>query len=375
MDQLDNAIIDSGVRAYAMYASSHDGNMRYLSGFWIGDPVVYIRRPGEYGQLIVPQMEYERTVKESSCAVMTLAEAGFFTLLEEEEDRETALARMIADQVDGNVLIPGGFPYALGQKLGAFCSVQVDKGTVNRMRAVKTVDELDMIRAAQSATEGAMELAISLLRKATPRDGELYLLEEPLTSDFVRRTMHIHLLERGYRAVETIVSCGAETALPHRLGEGILMEGEPIVIDIFPRDERTGYYSDMTRTVVRGEPNPEIEEMYNAVKDAQSLAEEMIRPGIGGNVVHEAVVEYFSEQGFKTDTQGFIHSLGHGVGLDVHEQPSLSPSGEELVPGNVVTVEPGLYYSGVGGVRLENIGAVTQQGFDCFTNYKREIRI
>lgn len=375
MDVLDEAIGGTGAVAYVMFASSQDANMRYLSRFVVNDPIVYIRCRGERGLLIVPQMEYHRAVQESACRVITRGDAGFFTILKEEKDVWKVYARMIADQTGGDILVPAKFPFALAQELQNFGTVSVDKGSVEATRAIKTSRELSLIRAAQQATEAAMDLAITLIRRTRPRRGVLHRDGTPLTSDDVRRVMHRFLLDRGYRAVDTIVSCGAETAMPHRQGDGPLLEGEPIVIDIFPRDERSGYYADMTRTVVYGEPSREIAEMYEAVREAQKIGKEMIIPGILGKDVHQAVVDYFTERGFATNTEGFIHSLGHGIGLDVHEKPSLSPSGEELLPGNTVTVEPGLYYTDIGGVRLEDLGVITKNGFDSFTNYTTEIRL
>ncbi|MBP5083320.1 MAG: M24 family metallopeptidase, partial [Methanomicrobium sp.] len=170
-----------------------------------------------------------------------------------------------------------------------------------------------------------------------------------------------------------IVSCGAETAMPHNIGHGVLCENEPIVLDIFPRDRKTGYYSDMTRTVLRGEPSRELAKLYDTVAEGKRLGESMIRAGIKGCDVHNAVLKYFEDSGYRTETEGFIHSLGHGVGLAIHEQPSLSPSGGELVQGHIVTVEPGLYYRDIGGVRLEDMGLVTAGGFDCFTKFEEKL--
>jgi len=187
--------------------------------------------------------------------------------------------------------------------------------------------------------------------------------------------MHTVLLAHGCRGVDTIVSCGPETALPHNTGSGPLLENEPIVIDIFPRDELSGYYADMTRTVVKGEPSPEIREMYDAVRDAKTLAAAEVRAGAAGADLYNAVVEFFRDRGYESDTRGFIHSLGHGVGLEVHEEPSLGPRGGALAVGNVVTIEPGLYYPGTGGVRLEDMGAVTETDFDRFTQYEEELTL
>jgi Xaa-Pro aminopeptidase len=375
MEPLDAAMEKAGAGAYLLYASAHDPNMRYLSGFRIGDPVVLFKPFHGECALIVPQMEVERAVSESSCRVITRSEAGFFQLLEETGDPLRATARMIHDVAGESFLVPRSFPLGLARALEEYCTLFVDSGTVEAMRAVKSPAELAAVRKAQQAAEGAMDLALSLLRSARTSKGRLIRNGAPLTSEALRRAMHIYLLEHGCTATDTIVSCGPETAMPHRMGEGVLLENEPIVIDVFPRDEQTGYYADMTRTVVKGEPDPGIEEMYSAVLGAQNLAKGMIAPGIKGSYVHNAVIEYFKDVGYETGTEGFIHSLGHGVGLDVHEEPSLSPRGEELAVGNVVTVEPGLYYRGVGGIRLEDIGAVTSLGFECFTQYNEEIRL
>ncbi|NLA39144.1 MAG: M24 family metallopeptidase, partial [Methanomicrobiales archaeon] len=139
------------------------------------------------------------------------------------------------------------------------------------------------------------------------------------------------------------------------------------------QDELTGYHADMTRTVVKGEPSPAIREMYEAVRDAKALSASRVRAGVPGADLYQAVVDLFHDRGYESGTQGFIHSLGHGVGLEVHEEPSLGPGGGALAAGNVITIEPGLYYPGTGGVRLEDMGAVTETGFDRFTQYGEEL--
>jgi Xaa-Pro aminopeptidase len=243
------------------------------------------------------------------------------------------------------------------------------------MRAIKAPDEIEQIRSVQRATEEAMERGIALIRGSTPKGGILLRNGQPLTAEAVRTEIHVHLLTRGCQGADTIVSCGPDTALPHNLGTGPLLEGEPIVIDIFPQDELSGYYADMTRTVAKGEPSPEIRDMYEAVRDAKALGASRVRAGVTGADLYHAVVEFFSDHGYESSTQGFIHSLGHGVGLEVHEEPSLGPRGGALAAGNVITIEPGLYYPGIGGVRLEDMGAVAETGFDRFTQYEEELII
>jgi len=375
INPLDSAVEAVDAKAYVMYATSQNPDMRYLTGFSTSDPMIYIRHPGRRGTLIVPQMEKDRALHESTCEVITRGEAGYFGYLETQPDPYTAQARMIADIAGGNILVSRDFPVILARELEKFCKVRVDRGTVEEMRSVKRPDEIKAIRRCQQATDSVMEYVIEKIRTADSDNGELSYGETPLTSDFLKAEIECFLLKRGFSSRDTIVSCGPETAMPHCTGNGVICENEPVVIDIFPCDQKSGYYADMTRTVVRGEPSPEIEDMYNCVYEAKVLAKSLVRSKITGKSLYDAVMKFFEDNGYKTDTEGFIHSLGHGVGLAVHESPSLSPSGGELSPGNIIAVEPGLYYKKHGGVRLEDMGLVTETGFDCFTKYKEELRI
>ncbi len=142
---------------------------------------------------------------------------------------------------------------------------------------------------------------------------------------------------------------------------------------MFPRDEATGYYADMTRTVSKGKPDRQIIDMYEAVKEAQQIGISRIKAGVSGADAHTAVVDYFKSRGYESDTRGFIHNLGHGVGLQVHELPTIGAAGTILEEGFVVTVEPGLYYPGVGGIRLEDMGAVRAKKFADFTKFEENL--
>ncbi|MDI6718689.1 MAG: Xaa-Pro peptidase family protein [Methanomicrobiales archaeon] len=375
MEELDDAVRRSGASAYLLYASSADADMRYLTHFVTSDPVPYIRKGGHRGLIVVSQMEYARAVQESSAEAITRADAGYLEHLEKEGDPWKALARTIAGLVEGDVLVPPTFPFALAQALQASRRVLLDSGTVASMRAKKSGEEIARITAAQRAAESAIDYAVSLIRASVPRRGILHRDGAPLTSERVRHAMHRLLLEQGYQASETIVSCGRDTAIPHVRGSGPLREGEPIVIDVFPRSEETGYHADMTRTVVKGEADPRIREMYAAVREAGALAAARAGPGVSGADLHQQVVDLFRERGFESGTEGFIHNLGHGVGLEVHELPIVGPRGQPLSSGNVITLEPALYYRDAGGVRLENLGVVVQDGFDCLTRYPMELEL
>ncbi|HXW98976.1 MAG TPA: Xaa-Pro peptidase family protein [Methanomicrobiales archaeon] len=375
MKQLDDAIAAAGAKAYVAFGSSADADMRYLTRFRTTDPVPYVKVRGEPGKIVVSQMEYERAARESTAVPVTRAEAGLTGILKEEKNRWKAYARMIAGLAGGGVLVPPQFPAALARELEALSRVSIDEDTVLRMRAVKTDEELADLARVQEATEEAMGGAIASIRAARVKKGVLYRGRTPLTSEILQAEVAMTLLGRGCRAVDTIISCGEDSAIPHIRGAGPLREGASIILDIFPQDEETGYTADMSRTVVKGEPTEQVQDMFDAVLGAQTLAASLVRPGATGAEIHGRVVEYFKDKGFESNTTGFIHNLGHGVGLEVHELPVLGPGGGELAPGNVITLEPGLYYPGIGGVRLEDMGVVTRDGFQDLTKMPKVLRV
>jgi Xaa-Pro aminopeptidase len=373
MDPLSEAIRKRGTDAYVVFANSRDADMRYLTHFTTSDPFVYFRKRGETGTIIISQMEVGRASREGITAVMTRAEAGLPEIIKKEKDPYRATAQMIAGQTGKKILVPPNFPVALANALGEFCTVKVDKGTVLSMRAKKTRQEIRYLKNVQDVTQTAMEHAVSLLRRAVVKKEILYLDGKPLTSERIKYTMHCVLLEHGCSAEDTIVSCGEDTAIPHMTGTGPLLADEPIIIDLFPLHEKSGYFADMTRTFVKGEPSPEILEMYTALREAKQLAISHIKSGVSGTDLHQLVVDFFKDRGYESNSRGFVHNLGHGVGLQIHEQPTVGPAGKSLEAGNVITIEPGLYYSGIGGVRLEDIGAVTKKGFKNFTSFSEDL--
>jgi len=373
MDLLSRTVRKSGADAFVMYASSRDADMRYLTQFVTSDPFVFFKKVNREGVIIVSQMETGRASRESTASVITRTQAGLPDILKTEKDPWKATAKMIAGQVGKKVLVPPNFPVALANALGEFCTVTVDYGTVATIRETKSRDEIKAMKHVQKITETAMGVAVSLIRRSTIKKGILHSDGKPLTSEMIKFSMHSLLLEYGCTAVDSIVSCGEDTAVPHMTGTGPLKADEPIVIDLFPCEEKTGYYADMTRTLVKGEPSTEIRDMYTALREAKQLGISQVKAGVSGAAVYQSVVDFFKDRGYESDTRGFIHNLGHGVGLQVHELPTVGPAGKELKAGSVITVEPGLYYPGIGGVRLEDIGEVTKKGFNNFTKFPEDL--
>jgi Xaa-Pro aminopeptidase len=224
-----------------------------------------------------------------------------------------------------------------------------------------------------------MAAAESLLESASVVEGVLHRDGDPLTSEAVRREIELTLVREGCALDESIVACGADAADPHDRGSGPLRADEPVVVDIFPRDTETRYHADMTRTFVKGTPTETLREWFDLTDEARKAALDAVGPGVTGGAVHDAACDVYEDAGLPTlrsdpDAEtGFIHSTGHGVGLDVHELPRIAPDGSELEPGNVITIEPGLYDPDVGGVRIEDLVVVTEDGYENLTEYPVEL--
>jgi Xaa-Pro aminopeptidase len=284
-----------------------------------------------------------------------------------------------------SAVVPHTFPLELADFLRANgVEVRPDRQFFVARRRSKTDVELAGIRRAQRACEAAMDAVRELLRRASAaRNGSTLKLDgEPLTCERLKAAIGHVFTELGVFADESIVSHGPQTAIGHDMGSGAIERGEPIILDLFPRDRETACYADMTRTFVVGEPSTELAEYHRVVKEALDRSTTAIKAGVSGRDVNRLACEHFQEHGYPTLLSkepgevlfdGFYHGLGHGVGLEVHEQPILGRIGEELVVGDVVTVEPGLYRPGFGGCRLEDLVLVTQDGSETLTQYPYDL--
>ncbi|WP_101297750.1 M24 family metallopeptidase [Halegenticoccus soli] len=373
-----------GFDGYLIEADGSDSNQLYLSGFDAPDPFVTLYAPDGI-HLLVSGLEYGRAKKESrGDAVSRTAEYDLQENVAEhgpQEGHARTVAAFLADHDVESVVAPGRFPLGTADGLrdrGVSVTVESEDLLTN-IRAVKTDEEIDHVRAAQKANEKAMRAAERIVRDATIEDGVLQHEGEPLTSERVREEIEVTLLREGCALDETIVACGADAADPHDRGSGPLRANEAIIVDIFPRSKATKYHADMTRTFVKGEPSGEIREWFDLTDAARRAALDALEPGVTGADVHEAVCDVYESAGLPTlrsdptTETGFIHSTGHGIGLDVHELPRVGPNGEELKPGHVVTIEPGLYDPAVGGVRIEDLVVVTEEGYENLTGYPIEL--
>jgi Xaa-Pro aminopeptidase len=386
LSRLSDALADAGVDGYLLDADSEESDQLYLSDFDAPDPFVTLYTPdGTY--LLVSGLEYGRATEESRAdEVARLSDYDFPEKVGEygrAEARTRVCAAFLEDYGVESVAAPERFPLGTADGLREQgLSVEVlDDDVVTRIRATKSDAEVEHVHEAQRANEAAMAAAEDLLAEATVEDGTLHHEGEVLTSERVKEEIEVTLLRHGCALDETIVACGADAAGPHNRGTGPLEAGETIVIDIFPRNKATKYHGDMTRTFVKGEPTEEVRRRYDDTCEAFEAALDALEPGVTGTEVHDAVCNIYEEKGYDTlrsdqsAETGFIHSTGHGIGLDVHELPRVSPDGGELKPGHVVTIEPGLYDPEVGGIRIEDLVVVTEDGYENLTDYPIRLQV
>ena len=374
---------------YLLDASQDDANQLYLSGFTGPDPFLTLYADGAI-HVLVSGLEYGRARKEAT-ADSVERHADYDYEYGGREERYDMYAAFVRDKGVESVSMPPRGPVGTADAMrdrGIDVTVDGDD-RLRAVRAIKTDDEIGAIREAQRANEAAMRAAEALIAGSdvaadSDSDGHgvapntLLHDGEPLTSERVAEEIEVTLLRHGCALDETIVAGGAQAADPHDRGSGPLRANEAIIVDIFPRSKATKYNADMTRTFCVGEPPATLREWYDLTERALDAALDAIEPGATGEDVHAAACEVYEDAGeptFRTDPEtetGFIHSTGHGIGLDVHESPRLASGGGELQPGHVITVEPGLYDPAVGGVRIEDLVVVTEDGYENLTEYPIE---
>ncbi|WP_256299496.1 M24 family metallopeptidase [Haloarchaeobius salinus] len=383
---LDEFLDEQDLDGYAFYDDESNSDCYYLTGFGAPDPFFAVYTPDETAAL-VSSLEYGRAKKADRLnRVARLTDYGLQEKRREhsaEKATELVQAEFLADLGCESVAVGRDFPVgtADGLRNQGVAVVPDDEGVVGDIRAVKTDEEVDNVRTAQRANEAAMARAEELIAEATvDEDGVLHRPDgEVLTCEFVKQEIEISLLRHDCALDETIVACGADAADPHDRGSGPIRADEFVIVDIFPKDKATNYHSDMTRTFLKGEPSETQREWYEVTDEARKAALDAVEAGATGDAVNQAVVDVYQDAGYPTiftdpgTETGFIHSTGHGVGLDVHEAPAVSRDGEALQAGHIITIEPGLYDPDVGGVRIEDIVVVTEDGYENLVDYPVEL--
>ena len=361
------------------YTDTHrSSDLRYLAGFEVHDPfIALVHRGQKIG--VLNALEYGRALKESAFDEVLPLEA-----LSEAARRRTDVTRpgpveLITELARQRRIkaftVPADFPAAVyAGLLQAGLKVTVQADPVFPAREIKTEAEARAIREGNRCSAAGLAAARDLLAAATIKGRKLYHEGRPLTSERVRHAIEIACLEAGGYPADTIVAGGDQGCDPHCRGSGPLRAHDLIIVDIFPRITRTGYYGDMTRTFLRGAASDAQRALVEAVAAAHQAALRTVKAGVDGAKVHAACTTVFDEQGFETKRTpsgavGFFHGTGHGLGLAVHEPPRVNATAQKLRAGTVVTIEPGLYYPGLGGCRIEDVVQVTPRGHRLLSKF------
>ena len=364
-------------------ASETDANLYYATRFIAPDPFIYLEIKGER-MLVMSDLEMDRAKSQSSVdRVVSYSEVEGRAKTQGIAEPGTVEVVHILLREAGitKIQVPSNFPFGHAVKFQSLgYQVHPKREPFYEQRVVKTAEEVCWIEAAQRATEQAVAAAHDMLRHASINKDQLWLEGQPLTSERVKKLINVKLMESDCVAQHTIVAGGEQACDPHHEGSGPLSAHRSIIFDVFPRSGVNRYFADMSRTVVRGTPSPELKRLYKTVLDAQEEAITKVKDGADGKRIHQGICSRFEKAGYKTGLvhgrmQGYFHGTGHGVGLDIHEMPRISRTGSLLQEGHVVTVEPGLYYPGLGAVRIEDMVLVTRNGCRNLTNFPKTFEL
>ena len=363
-----------------LYADTHrSADALYFGRVAVPDPFVAFGLKGKK-IAIVGALEFGRLKKASDFDVVLPLERFVQRARALWPQRKPGAAEVIflaaKDHRQTRFTVPQDFPAGVYEKLFELgLDLEVSDGPLFAAREIKTPAEAAAIREGNRASAAGFAAAERILRASKIRGRKLVHRGATVTSETLRFAIEVACLEMGAISTDTIVAGGDQACDPHERGSGPLRPDELIIIDIFPRVTRTGFHGDMTRTFLRGRASDAQRKLVTAVRAAQQTAMKSIRTGVNGREVHTKVVEVFTARGFETQhtpqgSVGFFHGTGHGLGLDVHEAPRMSGSVDYTLKKNsVVTVEPGLYYPGLGGCRIEDVVQVTSAAPKMLSSY------
>ncbi|OGV72251.1 MAG: hypothetical protein A3K19_21610 [Lentisphaerae bacterium RIFOXYB12_FULL_65_16] len=367
-----------GKTGRVIYAASEScADLLFATGLLAPDAFFWFEIPGQAGVVLSP-LEVGRGQKQvkSDLRVMSLDQARSEWRVPDGKTTPEALISGLARHTGIDVWeVPVDFPLALARSLQRAGVRLRPVRDFFPARARKTAQEVEHIREGVRLAEAGLSRAIEVVGQAkVTADGKLCWREDLLTAEILRGEIAAEVARLGGMAARTIAASGPQGADPHQVGSGPIRAGDPIVLDIFPRVDTTGYFGDLTRTVVKGTPSEIALRAYRAVREAQQRAIDTVKAGVKVAAVHGAAKAALDAAGFQTDTtasppHGFIHGTGHGLGLEIHEAPRVGDRTEAVLEeGHVITIEPGLYYSDWGGVRLEDVVVVRHGGCDNLTS-------
>ena len=366
--------------------SERNADMLYATGLFVPDPFIYLKS-NQAVHLVLSDLEVDRAASHLPGATI-----HSFSKLREQV-AQSGISNPNIGHVAGQLLnnfglgqvrVPANFPFGVAETIReAWPNISFLTDRPFPERSVKSPAEIRKIQQILRLAQEGLRAGISLIRNAeVKKDGRLWHQGRPLTSEKVRAAIHATIGSLGGLPGNTIVAGGNQACDPHQRGSGPLHAHLPIIIDVFPRSEATGYFGDLTRTVVKGRASESVRRIYQSVLQAQQTALDAIRSGAKARKVHATVEGVFDSLGYKTERrnhhmQGFFHGTGHGIGLELHEAPGIGKSSlDTLQTGNVVTVEPGLYYSGIGGARIEDVALIQKDGRSrALTDFEKTLEL
>ncbi len=359
-------------------ASGHDADMLYATRFHADDPFVWWEARGKTHLALSP-LEIDRA--RPVARVTQVHGIGEFLPAQAKDNSSAAVVPAIAAKYKlKSFLVPGQFPAGLLEALRrGGLKITVSDQPFFPERARKTKEEIAALTAALRVAETGLRRGIDILKASKPdRRGFLQWGGIALTSERLRAEMEAAVLHAGGVPANTIVAGGIQGCDPHERGHGPLRANEAIVLDIFPRHAGNYYYGDLTRTVVRGRASEALRRQYAAVQEGKRWVMKQMRDGADGQALQKALIERFKTAGYPTEQRdgrwvGMFHGVGHGLGLDLHESPRFAAG--KLFAGLSITVEPGLYYPGVGGVRIEDVVIVGNTGVRNLTKFEEELEM
>ncbi|MGH8058215.1 MAG: M24 family metallopeptidase, partial [Candidatus Entotheonellia bacterium] len=350
-------------------ASERDANLFYATRFLAPDPFIFMQTASEK-ILLMNDLEIDRAKAQATVSRVLSSSEYDRKLKSQGMEHPTAadlISAVLQELVITDLIVPTSFGVELADALRERgYRLKTRKEPFFPERALKSPEEFQAIVQTMRATEEALGCAVEAIRASDIHNGQLYYEGHVLTSEFIKKLINVKLMENDCVAQHTIVACGDDACDPHNEGSGPFRAHEAIVMDVFPKSSRTGYFADISRTVVRGTPSDALRRVYDTVLEGQELGVRMVSEGASGKAIHSAIQDLFQGAGYETGLkdgrmQGFFHGTGHGVGLEIHESPRISRVDDTLQAGHVVTVEPGLYYLGIGGVRIEDTVLVTSE--------------
>jgi len=366
-----------------IFASSEtSADLFYATKWSVPDPVLFLQQNGRK-TVLLSDLEIDRG-KKAAKVDEVIALSSIERLLEKgrrgKPPIETTIATFLRQRRVRQAAVPYNFPVGLANGLAKEgVTVIPIAGLFWSAREFKSEEELQCIRRAIRIAETGLARAVEVLQAAEIKSGKrLVWGGATLTSEKLRAEIDTAILHAGGTAADTIVAGGKQACDPHDRGSGALKADSLIILDVFPKHGRSGYYGDLTRTVVRGKASEAQRALWWTVFDAQKFALQKIRAGGSGAALQKEVAEFFEQKGYPAEIRdgrwvGFFHGLGHGFGLEVHEPPRIAKT--KFKTGQVLTVEPGLYFPEIGGVRIEDDGVVTENGFKVLSQFAKALEI